>query len=57
MVPDNKAIDTLIPLALNTIKNDAHLQALSKHISQLAQTHSAERIADIIFGLIKKNDD
>ena len=57
MVPDNKAIDTLIPLALNTIKNDAHLQALSKHISQLAQAHSAERIADIIFGLIKKNDD
>lgn len=57
MVPDNKAIDTLVTLALSTIKNDTHLQALSQHISSLAQMHSAERIADIIFRLIKKNDD
>lgn len=57
MVPDDKARDTLIPLALDTVKNDAHLEALSRNVQQLAQTHSAERIADIILGLIKERND
>ncbi len=57
MVPDNQAREQLVPLALSTLKNDTHLQALSQQVSQLAQPRSAERIAEIIFGLIKKRHD
>ena len=53
-VKDADASNALIPLALDTVKDDARLSALSKNILTLAFHHSAEVIADEVIRLAKE---
>ena len=45
-VKDSEAPDRLLPLAIETVNDDARLQTLSRNIHQLALPHSADIIAD-----------
>lgn len=45
-VKDSEAPDRLLPLAIETVNDDARLQTLSRNIRQLALPHSADIIAD-----------
>ena len=45
-VKDSEAPDRLLPLVIETVNDDARLQALSRNIRQLALPHSADIIAD-----------
>ena len=53
-VKDADASNALIPLALDAVKDDARLSALSKNILTLAFHHSAEVIADEVIRLAKE---
>ena len=53
-VKDADASNELIPLALDTVKDDAKLSALSENILTLAFHHSAEVIADEVIRLAKE---
>jgi len=54
LVRDEKAMDELVPIMLNTIKDNDKLNTLSQNISKLAQHDSAERIVDEIIKLVSK---
>ena len=53
-VKDADAATTLIPLALDAVKDEARLSALSQNILTLAFHHSAEVIADEVIALAAK---
>ena len=53
-VKDADASNTLIPLALDAVKDEAKLAALSKNILTLAFHNSAEVIADEVIRLAKE---
>ena len=53
-VKDADASNALIPLALDTVKDEERLSALSKNILTLAFHHSAEVIADEVIRLAKE---
>ena len=53
-VKDADAARELIPLALDTVKDDSRLAALSTNIKTLAFYHSAEVIADEVIALAMK---
>ena len=53
-VKDADASNALIPLALDAVKDDARLSALSKNILTLAFHHSADVIADEVIRLAKE---
>ena len=50
-VKDAEAVDGLIPLALETVSDEAHLGQLRTNILTLAHHHSAEVIADEVIAL------
>ena len=52
-VKDADAVNALIPLALDAVKDEARLAALSTNIKTLAFYHSAEVIADEVIALAK----
>ena len=52
-VKDVDAPDTLIKLALDTIKNDEKLASLSENVKKMGLKNSAEIIADEVIKLIK----
>jgi len=54
MVKDADAINTLIPKALELIKNEDMLEKLSENILKMAEKDSAERIANEVVKLIKQ---
>jgi len=54
MVKDADAVNTLIPKALELIKNDPVLEKLSGNILKMAENDSAERIANEVIKLIKQ---
>ncbi len=54
MVKDADAVNTLIPKALELIKNDSMLEKLSENILKMAESDSAERIANEVVKLIKQ---
>ena len=56
-VKDADASNALIPLALDAVKDDERLSALSKNILTLAFHHSAEVIADEVIRLAKEYAD
>ena len=51
---DAEAQKKLIPIAMETVKDDAKLKSLSEHIAKLALPDSAKIIADEVFKLIGK---
>ena len=53
-VKDADAVNELIPLALNVVKDDAKLAGLSANILTMAFHHSAEVIADEVIALATK---
>jgi UDP-N-acetylglucosamine--N-acetylmuramyl-(pentapeptide) pyrophosphoryl-undecaprenol N-acetylglucosamine transferase len=53
-VKDADAVNELIPLALNVVKNEAKLAGLSANILTMAFHHSAEVIADEVIALATK---
>lgn len=53
-VKDADAVNALIPLALDAVKDEARLAALSTNIKTLAFYHSAEVIADEVIALAMK---
>jgi UDP-N-acetylglucosamine--N-acetylmuramyl-(pentapeptide) pyrophosphoryl-undecaprenol N-acetylglucosamine transferase len=53
LVRDVEAADTLISTALDTLEDDALLKKLHTNILKLAQTDSANRIADEVMALAK----
>ena len=53
-VKDAEAQEKLIPIAMETVKDDAKLKSLSEHIAKLALPDSAKIIADEVFKLIGK---
>lgn len=54
MVKDADAVNTLIPKALELIKNDGMLEKLSENIHKMAENDSAERIANEVIKLVKQ---
>lgn len=54
MIRDNEAVNKLINVVTETIKNDAQLKQLSENISKLAQKDSANRIVDEVVKIINK---
>ena len=56
-VKDADAARELIPLALEAVKDEAKLGALSTNIKTLAFYHSAEVIADEVIALAMKYKD
>ncbi|WP_029906805.1 undecaprenyldiphospho-muramoylpentapeptide beta-N-acetylglucosaminyltransferase [Prevotella sp. 10(H)] len=56
LITDNEAIEKLVPVALETIHDDAKLKVLSENILKLAQRDSADRIVDEAIKLIKKDE-
>ena len=48
MVPDNQAEEKLIPLAIETLKNDQLLQELSQNIKKFAKPNATNDIAQIV---------
>lgn len=53
-VPDAEACDTLVPLALRAVSDDAQLQSLGKNAGKLAYHNSAQIIADEVLKLATK---
>lgn len=53
-VKDSEAFDELIPLALNTIADDALLSKLAHNVQQLAHPDAAARIADEVIRLAEE---
>ena len=54
-VKDAEAADTLLPLAIKTVGDDAQLKSLSEHILELALPHSADIIAREVLKLAGAN--
>ena len=54
-VKDADAPQSLLKLALDTVRDDQKLQALSENIKKLALTDAADRIADEVLALIGEN--
>ena len=54
-VKDAEAPQQLLPLAIETVKNDAKLQSLSQHILQMALPDSAEIIAKEVIALAQQS--
>ncbi|MDR0894300.1 MAG: undecaprenyldiphospho-muramoylpentapeptide beta-N-acetylglucosaminyltransferase [Prevotellaceae bacterium] len=50
-VKDAEAIEKLMPTALDTVCNDAKLQALSRHIRLMGLPHAGEEIARMVLAL------
>lgn len=55
-VPDAEATRTLLPLAINTVNDDAKLAALSTNIKQLARPNAAEDIAREVIKLAENRE-
>ena len=53
-VPDDNARRTLLPLAINTVNDDAKLKSLAENILKLAKPNAADDIADIVIALAEK---
>ncbi len=53
LVKDEEAPDRLVPLALETVKDDNKLNKLSENIAKLAQPDSANRIVDEIVKIVQ----
>lgn len=53
-VKDSEAIENLIGIAIQTVKNTEKLTNLSKNISKLAFNHSADTIADEVIKLAEQ---
>lgn len=53
-VKDAEAIDKLIPLSINTARDDAKLKSLSENVLKMALPNSAEIIAKEVISLAKK---
>lgn len=54
LVPDSEAMERLVSTALDLLRDDERIRALSRSISMLAQHRSAERIVDEIVRIIEK---
>mgnify|MGYP002705532635 FL=1 len=53
-VSDDNARRTLLPLAINTVNDDAKLKSLAENILKLAKPNAADDIADIVIALAEK---
>ncbi|MDR0613675.1 MAG: undecaprenyldiphospho-muramoylpentapeptide beta-N-acetylglucosaminyltransferase [Dysgonamonadaceae bacterium] len=57
LVPDADALQSLIPLALDTVRNPERLKELSVNIKKLALPDAADRIVDEITNILQVNSE
>ena len=55
LVPDADALQSLIPLALDTVRNPERLKELSVNIKKLALPDAANKIVDEITNILQVN--
>jgi UDP-N-acetylglucosamine--N-acetylmuramyl-(pentapeptide) pyrophosphoryl-undecaprenol N-acetylglucosamine transferase len=53
LIPDHEAVNSMIPLALELMKDEKHRKELSMNIKGLAIKDSADRIAREVIGIMK----